>query len=109
MRHKEGAPADSFCLLGLDMHAIKDALILCSSLKQPADHIGRIKPLWQHPIHPSMTLEAQSIVFAEQRFCAKRVTGMEMLPVPSLQCQITTTGKCSMHLFRCHQRRSLFH
>lgn len=45
------------------MHEIQDAPILCSSLKQTADHIGRIKPLWQHPIYPSMTLEAQSGVF----------------------------------------------
>ncbi len=47
------------------MHEIKDALILCSLLNQLADHIGRIKALWQHPLHPSMTLEAQSGVFAE--------------------------------------------
>lgn len=51
---KKGAPADCFCLLGLDMHEIKDALILCSLLNQPADHIGRIKAMWQHPLLPSI-------------------------------------------------------
>lgn len=37
----------------------KDALILCSLLNLPDDHIARIKAVWQHPLHPSMTLEAQ--------------------------------------------------
>lgn len=73
-------------MLGLDIHEIKDVLILCSLLNQPADHIGRIKALWQHPLHPSMTLEAQSGVFCgacRARYCAKLVTGMKMLLPPS--------------------------
>lgn len=34
-------------------------------IKQSADHIGRIKAMWQHPLHPPMTLEEQSSVFTE--------------------------------------------
>lgn len=62
--------------------------------EKPADHIGRIKAPWQHPLHPSMTLEAQSTVslfffFFLQgflcmcvRLCATRVTGAETLSPP---------------------------
>lgn len=70
---------------------------LCGLLKQPADHIGWIKALWQHPLHPSMTLEAQSgVLWGARTVCAKPVTYNVISKQPA---------KCSMHLFRCHQKQ----
>lgn len=47
------------------MHELKGALILCTSFN--ADHIGRIKARWQHPLYPSKhkAVSLQSSAFVQ--------------------------------------------
>lgn len=85
----------------------KDAPIRRRSTLQPADHIVQITARRQHPLRPSVTLVAQSreiFFFPSLSPCSRvrvysdacdRHAAASLIP----QCQTTTTGERSMHLF----------
>lgn len=54
------------CLLGPDIHDIKDSPIPCISLNRCQDHVCRITAQCQRRLHPSVTLRPQNGAFAKR-------------------------------------------